>query len=216
MSDNRAKLTGSARICSRHIISVWRELNNKWIKYRGKHNIKGWNMWVCICLSNPAKSRQIPRIISSLWGRRLPFWAGPVSGWHSGPRSSSPPSFAASPGGRCTRDASGDASRCSWSRESEREREERGGFYKCQCFTSPAAPLDTRGLTSLSLSAATGRQYSNVLPETNTHIYLNIHIFIYCRDIFIPAVLFIQDSVIIFCKIWPHSISEFGDLEYFR
>lgn len=138
--------------------------------------------------SGSVNASAISRIISSPWGWRLPFWAGPVSGWHSGPRSSSPPSFAASPGGRCTRDASGDASRCSWGREGE------GGRFFINVSASPhwQHPYFHR-LTSLSLSAATGRQYSNVQGQTHKYTQL------YCKDNhnWIPVVLSVGSTTYI-------------------
>lgn len=97
---------------------------------------------------------------------------GPKSGWHNGLRSSSPPSSAVSPGGRCRRDAAGDASRCSWSRE-----EKGGGFQKCQRaprLTSNALHFHTlTSLCSNSYTASKCAGWAHVSSSTIAHTNQN-------------------------------------------
>lgn len=178
MSDNRANSL-AVRGSLLSTLSVWRELNNKWIKCRGKHNIKGWNMWVCICLSNPAKSDKSRVSFPPSGGGGYHFERGQYQDDIADLAAVLPPVLRPLQAGDAhvtPLEMLHVAAGAERDRERERGGEKRGGFYKCQCLTSPAAPLDTRGLTSLSLSlsAATGRQYSNVHTHTpeSTHKYI--------------------------------------------
>lgn len=118
-------------------------------------------MWVCICLSNPAKSDKSRVSFPPSGGGGYHFERGQYQDDIADLAAVLPPVLRPL--------QAGDAHvtplemlHVAAGAERERRGEKRGGFYKCQCLTSPAAPLDTRRLTSLSLSLSLQQQVDSI------------------------------------------------------